>query len=219
MSALGTKYQIFHWLCIGTRNVWNLKIQILLVCTWNLCPWPFQGDKNNTLHWNQKYLKSQDTNFVSLHLKLLLLTFPRRQKQCLRKSIDFLDNRCPWLDWQVILKVTGLYLLAPAPKMHLTKKYGEFEFFKVTFSRKPSWPCGGHVTSTGLFFYFAKIRNQNGGLANRTKLTNMAKNTDQKLTRQGGFSELYLFLRDMATKNGKKTNTLRNTWLTLAVQF
>ena len=64
-----------------------------------------------TLHWNQKYLKSQDTNSVSLHLKLLPLTFPRRQKQCLRKSIDSLDNRCPWLDWQVILKVTGLYLL------------------------------------------------------------------------------------------------------------
>ena len=64
-----------------------------------------------TLHWNQKYPKSQDTNSVSLHLKLLALTFPRRQEQCLRKSIDFLDNRCPWLDWQVILKVTGLYLL------------------------------------------------------------------------------------------------------------
>ena len=61
-----------------------------------------------TLHWNQKYLKSQDTNSVSLHLKLLPLTFSRRQEQCPRKSIDSLDNRCPWLDWQVILKVTGL---------------------------------------------------------------------------------------------------------------
>ena len=38
----------------------------------------------------------------------------------------------------------------------LDQKYGEFEFFKVTFTRKPSWPCGGHVTSTGLFFDFAK---------------------------------------------------------------
>ena len=64
-----------------------------------------------TLHWNQKYLESQDTNSVSLHLKFLPLTFPRRQEQYPRKSIDSLDNRCPWLDWQVILKVTGLYLL------------------------------------------------------------------------------------------------------------
>ena len=105
-----------------------------------------------TLHWNQKYLKSQDTNSVSLHLKLLPLTFSRRQEQYPRKSIDSLDNRCPWLDWQVILKVTGLYLL------HLHQKYtwplsiGIFSFFKVAFSKKPSWPCGGHVTNTGLIF-------------------------------------------------------------------
>ena len=48
-----------------------------------------------TLHWNQKYQKAQVTIPVSLHLKLLSLTFPRRQEQCLRKSIDILDNRCP----------------------------------------------------------------------------------------------------------------------------
>ena len=111
-----------------------------------------------TLHWNQKYLKSQDTNSGSLHLKFLPLTFPRRQEQCLRKSIDFLDNRSPWLDWQVILKVTGLYLLHLYQKCTWPiYKYSEFEFFKVTFSRKPSWPCWGHVTSTGLFFDLAKL--------------------------------------------------------------
>ena len=35
MSSLGTKYQIYHWLCIGTRNIKRPRIQILLVCTWN----------------------------------------------------------------------------------------------------------------------------------------------------------------------------------------
>ena len=32
MSSLGTKYQFYHWLCIGTRNIKKLKIQNLLVC-------------------------------------------------------------------------------------------------------------------------------------------------------------------------------------------
>ena len=130
-----------------------------------------------TLHWNQKYLKSQDTNSVSLHLKLLPLTFPRRQEQCLTKSIDFLDNRCPWLDWQVILKVTGLYLL------HLYQKYTwPTNMVNLNFSR---WLfLGSHLGHVEVMwsaqgcFLLCQIRNQNGGLANRTKLTNTAKTID-----------------------------------------
>ena len=38
----------------------------------------------------------------------------------------------------------------------LDHKNGEFEFFKITFIKKPSWPCGGHVSGTGLFYDFAK---------------------------------------------------------------
>ena len=66
--------------------------------------------------------------------------------------------------------------------------------------------CDHHRAVFGL----SQFTDQNGGLANRTKLTNTAKTMDPKLTRQGGFSELY-FSRDMATKNGLKANTLKNT--------
>ena len=145
-----------------------------------------------TLHWNQKYLKSQDTNSVSLHLKSLPLTFPRRQEQYPRKSIDSLDNRCPWLDWQVILKVTGLYLLHLYQKCTWPFNIGIY-LFKMAFSKKPSWPCGSHVTSTGLFSGLSQFTNQDGGLANRTKLTNTTNTMNPKLTRQGGFSGLYFF--------------------------
>ena len=41
--------------------------------------------------------------------------------------------------------------------MHFDQNCGDFEFFKMTFTRKPFWPCGGHVTNTGLFLFdFAK---------------------------------------------------------------
>ena len=156
-----------------------------------------------TLHWNQKYLKSQDTNSVSLHLKLLPLTFSRRQEQYPRKSIDSLDNRCPWLDWQVILKVTSLYLLHLHQKCTWPLNIGIL-FFKVAFSKKPSWPYGVMWSTQGCFLDLANFTNQDGGLANRTKLTNTAKTMNPKLTRQGGFSELYFF-KDMATKNGLKS--------------
>ena len=49
MSSLGTKYQFFHWLCIGIRNIKSFKLQFLLSCTWYFCPWHFQRDKNNAL--------------------------------------------------------------------------------------------------------------------------------------------------------------------------
>ena len=102
------------------------------------------------LHWNQKYLKSQDTNSVSLHLKFLPLTFPRRQEQCPRKSVDSLDNRCPWLDWQVILKVTGLYLLHLYQKCTWPLKYGDFSFSRWLFLGshlghvEVMWPAQGY---------------------------------------------------------------------------
>ena len=67
-----------------------------------------------TLHWNQKYQKAQVTISVNLHLKPLSLTFPRRQEQCPRNSIDSLNNRCPWLNWQMILKWHVHFV----PKMH-----------------------------------------------------------------------------------------------------
>ena len=66
------------------------------------------------------------------------------------------------------------------------------------------------MTSTELFFGLSQFTDQNGGLANRTKLTNTAKNIDPKLTRQGGFLN-FTFSRDMAMKKGEKANTLRNT--------
>ena len=61
----------------------------------------------------------------------------------------------------------------------------------------------GHVTNTGIFLDLANFTNQDGGLANRTKLTNTAKTINPKLTRQGGFSELY-FLRIWPQKWFKK---------------
>ena len=57
------------------------------------------------------------------------------------------------------------------------------------------------------FLDLANFTNQNGGLANRTKLTNTAKTMNPKLTRQGGFSELY-FLRIWPQKMVLKANTL-----------
>ena len=49
-------------------------------------------------------------------------------------------------------------------KNALDQNYDEFEFFKVTFKKKTSWPCEGHVTNAGLFLSLPK-RNQNGGLS------------------------------------------------------
>ena len=87
-----------------------------------------------TLHWNQNYQKAQVTISVNLHLKLLSLNFPRRQKQCPRSLIDSLDNRCPWLDWQMTLKLKVHFV----PKMHRKctwpKKCGDFEFWIATLS-------------------------------------------------------------------------------------
>ena len=59
--------------------------------------------------------------------------------------------------------------------------------------------CDQHRAVFGL----SQITDQNGGLANKTKLTNTAKKKDPKLTRQGGVSELYFF-KEMATKTSKK---------------
>ena len=146
-----------------------------------------------TLHWNQKYLKSQDTNSVSLHLKLLPLTFSRRQEQYPRKSIDSLDNRCPWLDWQVILKVTGLYLLHLHQKCTWPLNIGILVFQGGFFLRSHLGHVGVMWPTQGCFLDLANLQNQDGGLANRTKLTNTAKTMNPKLTRQGGFSELYFF--------------------------
>ena len=89
-------------------------------------------------------------NYINPHQSM-------RQEQCLRKSIDFLDNRCPWLDWQVILKVTGLYLLHLYQKCTWPTNMVNLNFSRLTLSRKPSWPCGGHVPAQGCFFYLAKL--------------------------------------------------------------
>ena len=111
-----------------------------------------------TLHWNQKYLKSQDTNSVSLHLKLLPLTFSRRQEQYPRKSIDSLDNRCPWLDWQVILKVTSLYLLNLYQKCTWPLNIGIFSFLRWLFLRSHlghvgvMWPTQGWFLDLANFY-------------------------------------------------------------------
>ena len=137
--------------------------------------WVHWGPNTNFhwLHWNQKYQKVQVAVSVSLHLRLLSLDFSRRQEQCLRKSIDILDNRCPWLDWQYI-EVTGALCTLNALKMYFDQKCGGFEFFNVPFTKKPSghvevmWPAQG-------CFWLCQIENQNGGLANRTNLTNTAR--------------------------------------------
>ena len=44
------------------------------------------------------------------------------------------------------------------------------------------------------FFGLSQFTKQDGGLANRTKLTNTAKIINPRLTRQGGFSGLYFSL-------------------------
>ena len=93
--------------------------------------------------------------------------------------------------------------VALVPKTYLANKYGEFEFFKVTFSKKPSWPFGSHVTSTGLFFDLAKLQTKMVDFPIEPKLTNTVKTIDPKLTRQGFFLNF--------TKTGKNANTLENT--------
>ena len=66
--------------------------------------------------------------------------------------------------------------------------------------------CDQHRATFGL----SQFTNQDGGLANRTKLTNTAKIMNPKLSRQGGFLD-FTFSKEMATKNGLKANTLKNT--------
>ena len=158
-----------------------------------------------TLHWNYKYLKSQDTNSVSLHLKLLPLTFSRRQEQYPRKSIDSLDNGCPWLDWQVILKVTGLYLLHLHQKCTWPLNIGIFScfFLRWLFLRSHLGHVGVMWPTQSYFLDLANFTNQDGGLANRTKLTNTAKNHESKTNQTRGVFWILLF-KDMATKMVKK---------------
>ena len=152
MSSLGTKYQFFHWLCIGTRNIKRL--------------------------WNQKYQKAQVKIYVNLHLKLLSLTFPRIQEQCPRKSIDSLDNRCPWLDWQMILKWHVHFV----PKMHWKCTWPKIWWFWILNSHLVRILQGSHFgcvevmwPAHGCFYLFCHWKNHDGGLANRTNLTNTAK--------------------------------------------
>ena len=71
----------------------------------------------------------------------------------------------------------------------------------MAFSKKPSWPCGGHVTSTGLFLDLANLQTKMVDLPIEPNLTNTAKIMNPKLTRQGGFLD-FTFSREMATKNG-----------------
>ena len=59
--------------------------------------------------------------------------------------------------------------------------------------------CDQHRAVFGL----SQFTNQDGGLANRTKLTKSAKTMNPKLTRQGGFLNS-TFYKDMATKMVKR---------------
>ena len=169
----------FLWKC---GMIWNFYDRIGLDQKSNLSSfamhiWAHWEQNTNfplTLHWNQKYQKVQVTISVSLHLKLLSLTFPRRQEQCLRKSIDFLDNRCPWLDWQLILKWQVHFV----PKMHwkctLTKNVVNLNLARWLLQ-------GSHIGHVQVMwpvqscFLLCQIENQNGGLTNRTNLINTAR--------------------------------------------
>ena len=106
-----------------------------------------------TLHWNQKYQKAQVTISVNLYLKPLSLTFPRRQKQCPRKTIAALDliDRWSWND------MCTLYL--KCTDNALDQKYGDFEFQIATLSEFYKKAIFGHVEviwpEQGCFYLFA----------------------------------------------------------------